>query len=133
MNVSQLLFILTSAIMIGGVSAKRSEKNTKVRHREKSRKKGDVTLTSIEKLSHDKFANERKLRVDDVISFACLPEKTDRLVYRFENKTHIFVGFDSLKNRELTVLTWEIKDKNAGRWQIFPVNTNSFFFYFIES
>ena len=57
--------------------------------------------------------NERKT-VDDVYSKHCLPKRTDRLVYRYQNDSHVFVGFDNLENKKVTTIFWRIKESGHG-------------------
>ena len=67
--------------------------------------------------------NDRKT-VDEVYSKHCLPKRTDRLVYRYQNDSHVFVGFDNLEHRKVTTLFWKIKEAGHGgksEVDIYPV------------
>lgn len=55
--------------------------------------------------------NEGKT-VSEIYTPECLPSDTDRLVYRYQNDSHIFVGFDNLKKRKLFTISWKISENN---------------------
>ena len=59
--------------------------------------------------------NEGKT-VSEIYTPECLPNDTDRLVYRYQNDSHIFVGFDNLKKRKLFTISWKISENNKGRY-----------------
>ncbi|KAK3611694.1 hypothetical protein CHS0354_034359 [Potamilus streckersoni] len=44
----------------------------------------------------------------------CMPDKTDRLVYRHRNNTHVFIAFDILKQGKVQMFLWEIIKANNG-------------------
>ena len=38
----------------------------------------------------------------------CMSKRTDRLVYRHRNDTHIYIAFDVLKKGRVLIYSWEI-------------------------
>ncbi|KAL3856293.1 hypothetical protein ACJMK2_011064 [Sinanodonta woodiana] len=44
----------------------------------------------------------------------CMPDKTDRLVYRHRNNTHVFIAFDILKQGKVQMFLWDIIKANNG-------------------
>ena len=52
--------------------------------------------------------------VADVVEHVCMPHGTDRLVYRYKNNTHVFVGFDDIKHEKLFSVMWEQTPGNPG-------------------
>lgn len=43
-----------------------------------------------------------------IIDGICLAQRTDRLVYRHKNSTHVIIAFDILKKGVVDVFIWEI-------------------------
>lgn len=52
-------------------------------------------------------------KINDVLHEICLPSKSDRLVYRYKNESHIFIGFDDIQNSTVYSMLWEIGKGNS--------------------
>ena len=72
-----------------------------------------ICLQCLESRKQSNVKNERKT-VDEVYSKHCLPKRTDRLVYRYQNDSHVFVGFDNFENKKVTTIFWKIKESGHG-------------------
>ena len=60
-------------------------------------------------------SKKRSKTIDDVINDVCMPKRTDRLVYRYRNDTHVYVGFDVLSECTVYSMTWRINEGNNGK------------------
>ena len=56
-----------------------------------------------------------KTTIEEALPAVRLPRNTDRLVYRYQNDSHIFVGFDNVKRRKVFTMLWKLKPTNAGK------------------
>lgn len=55
----------------------------------------------------------------------CLDKRSDRLVYRHKNDTHVYVAFDVLKTGEVHVFTWNIIRPPAATFISTDVNVTT--------
>ena len=54
-----------------------------------------------------------------IIDGLCLPKRADRLVYRHENDTHVYIAFDVLKTGKVHVYSWDLlKGETLILWTI---------------
>lgn len=74
------------------------------------------------KRGRDKIQDEAKnvrikysRNLDDVIDRLCMPRGSNRLVYRLQNKSDIFVGFDDIKHGLVYSMSWKINKDNPGK------------------
>lgn len=56
----------------------------------------------------------------NIIDGLCMNRRTDRLVYRHKNDTHVYIAFDVLKTGKVHVYTWGIIRADKGTF-ITPV------------
>lgn len=67
---------------------------------------------------HDKSRESRYSKddasknINEVLHDICLPSDSDRLVYRYKNESHIFIGFDYIQNNTVYSMLWEIGKGN---------------------
>lgn len=63
---------------------------------------GSLTINSVKNVT----CNNTTLIIDSMDQL-CMPIGTDRLVYRYRNGSHIFVGFDVLKENLVYTMSWK--------------------------
>ncbi|XP_052802688.1 uncharacterized protein LOC128232926 [Mya arenaria] len=49
-----------------------------------------------------------------ILDGLCLPKRTDRLLYRNRNDTHIYIAFDILKKGVVDVYSWKVLKSTKG-------------------
>ena len=52
--------------------------------------------------------------LQDLIRKICLPDQFNRLVYRYQNNSHIFIGFDDVEKDTVYTMYWKINKFNQG-------------------
>lgn len=95
-----IVWILLSFIFLDSCRAKRNTDKYKC---------GGVDLAVVKK------GSQLKGSINDVIRKLCLPEHTDRLVYRFKNQTLIRIDFDVVSENKVYSISWDIKTGNPGK------------------
>jgi len=56
-----------------------------------------------------------------VLKTMCLRKATDRLVYRHQNQSMIFIGFDDLVDNVMFTMTWTMQGQFGGKYPLAPV------------
>ncbi|KAH3884403.1 uncharacterized protein LOC127837148 [Dreissena polymorpha] len=56
-----------------------------------------------------------------IIDGICLGKRSDRLIYRHRNDTHIFIAFDILKSGTVDVYTWQLVQAKTGTFIYYDV------------
>ncbi|XP_045171491.2 uncharacterized protein LOC128545835 [Mercenaria mercenaria] len=60
----------------------------------------------------DKLSARVSLSLNDVVHKICLPSGSNILVYRYQNDSHIFIGFDDVKQDRVYSMSWKINEGN---------------------
>ena len=75
----------------------------------------DLSYVLVYVLVHFVTCDFAQIPLTDVVSRVCLRTDTDRLVYRFQNETHIFIGFDVVKDDVVYTMCWKMTGKDGGK------------------
>jgi hypothetical protein len=55
------------------------------------------------------------MSIQELIKKICLPPQFNRLVYRYQNNSYIFIGFDDVEKDTVYSMTWKINKFNQGK------------------
>ncbi|XP_052240070.1 uncharacterized protein LOC127850781 isoform X4 [Dreissena polymorpha] len=64
--------------------------------------------------------------ISDVIETLCIGQDTDRLVYRYRNDTHIFIGFDVIQDNVIFTMEWLMYGNDGELLRDLNLNTGGF-------